>query len=143
MSLQTAFVVTGPIIKHSHRVVPFYSTSGLAIMIFFCWTAEKEICVNKISINSSNQVKKMSICHIKGNGRNPFLGPSFAVLLCEITYWGRYLSVQEPLLALDVIDRIHFTARWTDFANQARGRGNQTGMAVGKHGLSLGDSVTT
>lgn len=85
----------------------------------------------------------MSVCHIKGNGRNPFLGPSFAVHLREITHRGRYLAVQEPLLALDVIYLINFTARWTGFANQAWGHRNQTGIAVGKHGLSLGDSVTT
>lgn len=73
----------------------------------------------------------MSVCHIKDNGRNPFLAPCCCTHVWnypqgKIFAWGK-----TPSLALDVIDYTNYAAKWIGFENQTKGLINQTGKAVG------------
>lgn len=74
ISHHTAFFVTEPIIKHSHRVVPFIPLPVWLLRSHLWESRESKSVWMRISISSSNQVK-MSVCHIKDNDRNPFVAP--------------------------------------------------------------------
>lgn len=124
----TAFVVTGPIIKHSQSgPLLFHFWFGYYDLLLEC--REKKSVWMRISVNSSNQVK-MSVCHIKDNGRNPLLAPS-----CCTHVWnypqGKIFACKRTLLASDVIDCTNYTAKWTGFSNQTLSLINWTGIAVG------------